>query len=95
MDTTAKELFEDVKERLIEATENRNIANSERILSVAAGAFVLYTGIVGMFKRPLSSLAEVAVGGALILRGATGYCPVTDAMTHNEITIVEQIVDER
>jgi len=48
-----------------------------------------------MFKRPLSSLAEVAVGGALILRGATGYCPVTDAMTNNEITIVEQIVDEQ
>jgi len=95
MDTTAKELFEDVKERLIEASENRNIANSERVLSVAAGAFVLYTGITHMFKAPLSSLAEVAMGGALILRGATGFCPVKQAMTAKEITIVEQVVDGR
>ncbi|MFB2121031.1 DUF2892 domain-containing protein [Parapedobacter sp. 2B3] len=80
MDTKTKEILEDVRDRLREANDNRNIANSERLLSVAAGAFVLYTGITRMFKTPLSSLAEVAVGGALILRGATGYCPVKDSM---------------
>ncbi|WP_262249432.1 YgaP family membrane protein [Parapedobacter soli] len=80
MDTKTKEILEDVKYRLREANDNRNIANSERLLSVAAGAFVMYTGITRMFKTPLSSLAEVAVGGALILRGATGYCPVKDSV---------------
>ncbi|WP_257658194.1 YgaP family membrane protein [Parapedobacter lycopersici] len=94
MDTTAKEIFEDVKERLIEANENRNIAKSERVLSVAAGAFVCYTGMTLIFKRPLTALAELAVGSALILRGATGYCPVTDAVNHREITIIEEIVEE-
>lgn len=79
MDTKTKEILDDVKDRLREANDHANIANSERLLSVAAGAFVLYTGITRMFKTPLSSLAEVAVGGALILRGATGYCPVKDA----------------
>ena len=95
MDTKTKEILEDVKDRLREANDTRNIANSERLLSVAAGAFVLYTGITRMFKTPLSSLAEVAVGGALILRGATGYCPVKDSMCFNrEVTGVGHIVAE-
>lgn len=92
---TPKELFEDVREGLIDAYENRNIANSERVLSIAAGAFVFYTGITGLFKKPLTALAEVAVGGALILRGATGYCPISDSMNSSrDITIVERIIDE-
>ena len=94
MDTTAKEILEDVKERLVEANENRNIANSERVLSVAAGAFVFYTGITGIFRQPLTALAELAVGSALMLRGATGYCPVIDASTQREITVVERIIEE-
>ncbi|WP_188508566.1 YgaP family membrane protein [Parapedobacter pyrenivorans] len=95
MDTKTKEILDDVRERLREANDNRNIANSERLLSVAAGTFVLYTGITRMFKTPLSSLAEVAVGGALILRGATGYCPVKDSVCpQHEITVVERILED-
>ncbi|MEC3881226.1 YgaP family membrane protein [Parapedobacter sp. 10938] len=95
MDTKTKEILEDVKYRLQEANDNANIANSERLLSVAAGAFVLYTGITRMFRTPLSSLAEVAVGGALILRGATGYCPVKDSVCCNRRAEgVEHIVAE-
>jgi len=81
MDTKTKEILEDVKDRLRDASDHANIDNSERLLSVAAGAFVLYTGITRMFKTPLTSLAEVALGGALILRGATGYCPVKDSVS--------------
>ena len=95
MDRKTKEILGEVKDRLQEASDNRNIANSERLLSVAAGAFVLYTGITRMFKTPLASLAEVAVGGALILRGATGYCPVKDAACCNQdVAIVERIIEE-
>ena len=95
MDTKTKEILDDVKDRLREANDNRNIASSERLLSVAAGAFVLFTGITRMFKTPLASLAEVAVGGALILRGATGYCPVKDSVCcDRDVTIVERIVEE-
>jgi len=95
MNTKTKEILDDVKERLREANDNRNIANSERLLSVAAGAFVLYTGITRMFKTPLASLAEVTVGSALILRGATGYCPVKDSVCPNrDVTIIERIVEK-
>ncbi len=95
MDTKTKEILEDVKDRLRDANDHANIASSERLLSVAAGAFVLYTGITRMFKTPLSSLAEVAVGGALILRGATGYCPVKDSVCPSRDTMgVGHIVAE-
>jgi len=79
MNAKTNALIDDVRERLREASENRNIASSERLLSVAAGTFVLYTGITGIFRSPFTSLAEVLVGSVLILRGATGYCPVKDA----------------
>src|SRR5690606_15085109 len=95
MNAKTKEILDDVKERLMEANDHRNIANSERLLSVAAGAFVLYTGITRMFKTPLTSLAEVTLGSALILRGATGYCPVKDSVCPDQdIAIVERIVEE-
>lgn len=95
MNTKTKEILEDVRDRLKEANDHRNIANSERLLSVAAGAFVLYTGITRMFKKPLSSLAEVAVGSALILRGATGYCPIKDSVCpERDVTIIERVVEE-
>ncbi len=95
MNTKTKEILDDVKERFREANDHRNIANSERLLSVAAGAFVLYTGITRMFKTPLTSLAEVTLGSALILRGATGYCPIKDSVCpEGDITVVERIIDE-
>ncbi|MBK1439493.1 DUF2892 domain-containing protein [Parapedobacter sp. ISTM3] len=95
MNTKTKEVLDDVKERLQEASEHRNIANSERLLSVGAGAFVLYTGITRMFRSPLASLAEVVLGGALILRGATGYCPVKDSVCPDrDVALAERIVEE-
>ena len=95
MNTKTKEILGNVKERLMEANDHRNIADSERLLSVTAGAFVLYTGITRMFKTPLTSIAEVTVGAALILRGATGYCPVKDSVCPNrDVTNEERIVDK-
>ena len=90
MDTKTNELLREVKAQLVQAHARQNIANSERLLSVAAGAFVFYSGIVSLFKTPLTALAEVTVGSALILRGATGYCPVKDTLERGkEVTVVE------
>ncbi|MFC3199356.1 DUF2892 domain-containing protein [Parapedobacter deserti] len=94
MEPKTKEILDDVKDRLREAAEHRNIADSERILSVAAGAFVLYNGITCMFKSPISGLAKVAVGGGLILRGATGYCPLTESVcASREGVIVDRAME--
>ncbi|SFC75596.1 Protein of unknown function [Parapedobacter composti] len=91
MNTKTKEILDDVKDRLMDAAEHRNIANSERLLSVGAGAFILYTGITCLFKSPLSALAEITAGGFLLLRGATGYCPVKDSVCPNDgVTLADR-----
>jgi uncharacterized membrane protein len=51
----------------------RNVADTERIASVVAGAGLLAFAAT---RKPAAALAAVAAGAALIARGATGNCPV-------------------
>lgn len=72
----------------------RNISNSERFISIASGSFILFNGLVNIFNRPKSSFFKVAAGGALLMRGAMGYCPLKDSVDspsepHEKITIIE------
>lgn len=86
----ALELLANVRDKYEYAKERRNIVNSERVVSIAAGAFVLYTGVNNMFRSPFSALLEVVAGSALLLRGATGYCPVKEQLTGvRDVTVVE------
>jgi|GEM_PF-868868 len=86
----ALELLGNVRDKYEYAKEHRNIVTSERVVSIAAGAFVLYTGVSNMFRSPFSALLEVVAGSALLLRGATGYCPVKEQLTGvRDITVVE------
>lgn len=86
----ALELIANVRDKYEYAKERRNIVNSERVVSVAAGAFVLYTGISNVFRSPFSAMLEVVAGSALMLRGATGYCPIKEQLTGvRDITVVE------
>lgn len=83
-------LLADARKKYLYAKERRNIATSERVLSVASGAFMFYTGLTKILRSPITSLGEVVLGGGLILRGATGYCPVKEQITSTkDITIVE------
>jgi uncharacterized membrane protein len=55
---------------------NRNISDWQRWGSIAAGAgLLLLPG--GRRRRPLRAAAK-ALGAGLVLRGASGYCPITD-----------------
>lgn len=86
----ALELLANVRDRYEFAKERRNIVTSERAVSIAAGAFILYTGVSNVFRSPFSAMLEVVAGSALLLRGATGYCPVKEQMTGvRDITVVE------
>lgn len=69
-------LKETFKGPLLQENENANVGKSERILSVATGAFILFQGITNIFSHPIIAVAEIAVGGSLMQRGVTGYCPV-------------------
>jgi uncharacterized membrane protein len=55
------------------AAHRQNVADGERIVSVAAGAILAGLGLA---RRDLTGLAIAGVGGALAYRGATGHCSV-------------------
>ena len=82
------------------ANEQTNVNNTERIISVASGSFIFYKALTNIVRHPLIALQEAAVGGYLIYRGATGYCPLyarmdKDSTDVQPITITERFVVNR
>ncbi|HEX2605879.1 MAG TPA: SRPBCC family protein [Flavisolibacter sp.] len=53
-----------------------NVGQGERIASAALGAWMLSSGLNTLTKHPINSLLKMALGGALLYRGASGHCPV-------------------
>lgn len=58
----------------------QNVSNFERGLSIGIGALLLYSAISRFRKTPIRSIFRAAVGTGLVLRGASGNCPVYEAM---------------
>ncbi|MXV51321.1 DUF2892 domain-containing protein [Pedobacter sp. HMF7647] len=94
-------LAENIKDSWAHPNDNANIEQSERIVSVAAGAFIFIKGITNLFSHPILALGEVAVGGGLVYRGITGYCPVKDIQERNtflndpdSVTVTEHYIVE-
>jgi uncharacterized membrane protein len=54
-----------------------NVSSNERIVSFAAGAIL---ALLGMGRRDWKGLLIGGVGSGLMLRGATGRCPVSRAL---------------
>ncbi|MFD2162538.1 SRPBCC family protein [Paradesertivirga mongoliensis] len=57
-----------------------NINHPERVLSVIGGALLMYSGLKTSINDPLDGIAKLAVGGAILLRGTSGFCPIYKAM---------------
>lgn len=53
-----------------------NVDFSERVISIGTGTYMIYKGVRELFKKPLLALGQVAIGSALLYRGATGNCEV-------------------
>jgi len=53
--------------------QNVNVGETERVVSTAGGAAI---AVYGLTRWSLPGLALAAVGGMLISRGLTGYCPL-------------------
>lgn len=49
-----------------------NVGDGERMVSVAAGAIL---GLLGLSRGSLPGLLVAGIGGGLLYRGLTGYCP--------------------
>ncbi|WP_207426332.1 YgaP-like transmembrane domain [Pedobacter sp. SYSU D00535] len=65
-----------LKGTAIEPPGYENVNTTERVISAAAGTYILFKGLTTMFKHPFIGLGEAALGGMLLYRGATGYCPI-------------------
>src|SRR5690606_30766799 len=51
-----------------------NVSEGERFASVALGGLLVFTALTSIRKKPIRKLIRLAVGSALIYRGATGHC---------------------
>jgi uncharacterized membrane protein len=58
----------------------QNVGDTERKVSVAAGAAL---AVLGLARRDLRGLLLAGVGGGLVYRGATGHCYTYDALGIN------------
>ncbi len=69
-------------EKLTNMNFDKNVGKTERIISAVAGSLILLHGL-----RKGKSIPELSLGGFLLFRGATGYCPVSEALTGNRAGI--------
>lgn len=56
---------------------SHNVANAERIGSVVLGAALV---TFGLRRRDAGGIAAAVIGGAFLARGATGHCPMYQAI---------------
>lgn len=66
---------------LYESTNVLNVSTSGRILSAAAGAWLISRGLHRWDKRPVSNLTSLLAGSYLLYRGLSGNCPIS-AVVH-------------
>lgn len=57
-----------------------NVGQTERLVSVGLGAFILSSGFNNLFKHPIKGLIRTVVGGYLLYRGASGHCSIYGSM---------------
>ncbi|MEO7976033.1 SRPBCC family protein [Flavobacterium sp.] len=56
----------------------KNVSTLERIAMITSGGYLLYKGL----SQENKSVTKIGSGGAMLLRGISGYCPVYDAVDH-------------
>lgn len=66
------------------STPTRNVGDSERIASVAAGSIL---AVLGLTRGSLGGLIVAGIGGGLLLRGASGHCGMYQAMGVDTATV--------
>lgn len=57
-----------------------NVGENERVLSVTGGALL---AAIGLRRGSLGGALLAVIGGALVFRGASGYCPLNEAIGRN------------
>lgn len=95
LETLTTKVNESLKGSILEPKSTENVNTTERLLSIAAGTFILYKGVKQLFSHPIIGLQEAAVGGVLLYRGATGFCPVYDKIGKDSTDLPALRITER
>lgn len=78
-----------IKDKLHDAGDSigeiQNVGNAERLVSVLAGIAMTYYGL--QKNETLLGKGLTFVGGLLLTRGTTGFCPVNKAVGRNSILV--------
>ena len=71
----------------------QNLGSTERIASVVGGSLMTIYGITNA-KSPIGAAIGL-IGGALLFRGTTGFCPVNEAIGRNtsDLNKEPQVID--
>ena len=69
-----------LEDSLLKEDLNTNLTKTERILSVAAGAYFALKGVKNIFSSPLIAASGLALGYGLLNRGLSGYCPLAEEL---------------
>jgi len=69
----------------IDSKSTANVSTIERILTIITGTYLLYKGL----SQDKKNIAKITSGGAMLVRGIFGYCPVYDVVDQlkNDIPI--------
>ncbi|MBC8052309.1 MAG: DUF2892 domain-containing protein [Sphingobacteriaceae bacterium] len=100
LETLTTKVNESLKGSFLEPKDAENVNTTERLISIAAGTYILYKGVKQIFSHPFIGLQEAAVGGILLYRGATGFCPIynkigKDSTDLQAIRISERFIVDR
>lgn len=75
----------------------QNVGGGERLASAASGGIL---ALLGLGRRDATGMVIAGIGGALVLRGATGYCPMyaslgVDTSASADIVVRESLLVNR
>ena len=73
-----EEIKETLEETFLKESIHTNLGKTERIISMAAGTYILFKGIKNVFSHPLIASTELVIGFGLLQRGTSGYCSITE-----------------
>ena len=67
-----------------------NMSDKQRMISAVTGGLLLAMGVFGFGKSSFRRSIRMTAGTLLIIRGLTGYCPVTALKNPAEESPVEE-----
>jgi len=86
MDSSTKTIKEKAQQVSQVVAEHQNVGNKERIVSALAGILLTIYGVKK--KNTLAGKGLSIIGGMLLTRASSGFCPVNRALGRNSFSVL-------